>query len=118
MYPVVLSRIRYKGFITNFYVAKVFDRHISNVVNKNIFVWLFIRLDLIWIEIFYIDHVIKKVVCTIFYTYYFEFIVEQFFFGTIFAGKVLLSSHIITESPMIAPKYLPFSQVHTLGFQT
>ena len=40
------------------------------------------------------------------------------FFGIIFAGKVSLLSHIITESPMIAPKYLPFSQVHTLGFQT
>ena len=29
----------------------------------------------------------------------------------------ILSSHIITESPIILPKYLPFSQVRVLGFQ-
>ena len=50
----------------NCYVAKVFDNHISYVINKNIFVWLFIYLDFIWMKAFYIDCAIKKVVCTIF----------------------------------------------------
>ena len=40
--------------------------HVSNVVNKNNFVGLFVYLDFIWIENFDIDHTIEKVVLTIF----------------------------------------------------
>ena len=38
----------------------VFDRDVSDMVSKSIFVSLFICLDFIWIKIVYIDHVIKK----------------------------------------------------------
>ena len=45
-------------------IAKFFDRHVSNMGNKNVFILLFIFLDFIWIKIFYIDHAIEKVVRT------------------------------------------------------
>ena len=38
------------------------------------------------------------------------------FFGTVFVTS-LISWFIITRSPIILPKCLPFSQVHVLGFQ-
>ena len=42
------------------------------------------------------------------------------FVGAAFAGILLvtstISSHVITESPVILSKYLPFSEVHVLGF--
>ena len=44
-----------------FYVFQVFDHHIPNVINKNIFVRLFIYFNIIWIKLFYIDNIIKKV---------------------------------------------------------
>lgn len=47
-------------------IGKVPDHHLFNVVNKNVFPWLFANLDFTWVKILYIDHVIKKVVSTIF----------------------------------------------------
>ena len=47
----------------NFYEFRVLC-HISNIVNKNIFVWLFIYFNIIWIKIFYTDYIIQKVVCS------------------------------------------------------
>ena len=35
---------------------------ITNVVNKNIFVFLFIYFNIIWIIFFYIENIIEKVV--------------------------------------------------------
>ena len=43
----------------------------NNVLNKNIFEWLFFYLDVIWIRIFYVDHFFEKVVHTIFYINFF-----------------------------------------------
>ena len=61
MYQFILLIMRYKGFtLLVLYVAKVFYCHISNAINKNIFVWLFIYLNFIWIKILYINHVIVK----------------------------------------------------------
>ena len=42
--------------------------------------------------------------------------VELAFVGTVFITS-FVSSHVITESPKIMPKYLPFSLVHVVGFQ-
>ena len=62
----ILSIIRYKEFtLLFFYVAKAFDRHVSDVTNRN-FVWLFIYFGFIQINIFYIDHVMEKLLCRIF----------------------------------------------------
>ena len=38
------------------------------------------------------------------------------FFATVFV-YFIISSHVITESSLILAKYLPFSQVHVVGFQ-
>ena len=38
--------------------------------NKNIFEWRFINFDFIWIKVFYIDNIIKKVVCVSFVCLY------------------------------------------------
>ena len=40
--------------------------HITNVIDKNIFVWLCIYQDFIWCRTFYIHHVIKDIVLTVF----------------------------------------------------
>ena len=58
----------------NFYIFRIFDRYISNVVSKNIFVCLFIYFNIIWTKICYIDNNIEKVVRVDFYAYIFEFI--------------------------------------------
>ena len=75
MNPFILLIIRYKKFtLLITYVLQVVERHISNVINKNIFVWLFIYLYFIRIKIFYIDHFIEKVVYAIFHIYFFKFV--------------------------------------------
>ena len=51
-------------YTINFYVTRVFDRHLSNVIN-NILSWFYLDQD------FLIDHVLKKVVCMIFYFNFF-----------------------------------------------
>ena len=40
-------------YTIGFRVAKVIDRNVSNVENKNTLVWLFIYFDFIWILIFF-----------------------------------------------------------------
>ena len=40
--------------------------HITNVIDENIFIWLFIYQDFIWCRTFYIHHIIKEIVLTIF----------------------------------------------------
>ena len=44
----------------NFPEFRIFDRHISNIVNNNIFVWLFIYFNVIRIKTLYIDNIIPK----------------------------------------------------------
>ena len=56
----------------------------------------------------------KKVRFTV---YFFSLkFVEVVLIGTAFVTS-LISSHVITKSPIINPKHLPFSQVQVLGFQ-
>ena len=47
--------------------------------------------------------------------------VEVLFVGTVFVEVLfavsIISSHMITESPIICPDNLPFSQLHFAGFQ-
>ena len=38
------------------------------------------------------------------------------FIGTVFVASMVLS-HVITESSIILSKYLPFLQMHPLGFE-
>ena len=40
--------------------------HITNVIDENIFIWLFIYQEFIWCRTFYIHHIIKEIVLTIF----------------------------------------------------
>ena len=46
--------------------------------------------------------------------------VEIYFVRTVFVGIVffslIISSHVLIESSIIFPKYLPFSQLHIAGF--
>ena len=44
----------------------VVDNSISNVVDKNLFLWLVVYLDVIWTKIFDIDYTVEKKVRTIF----------------------------------------------------
>ena len=54
--------------------------HITNVIDKNIFVWLFIYQDFIWCSTFYIHHVIKEIVLTIFnINFFYTFFSINFF---------------------------------------
>ena len=53
---------------------RVFDYHIYNIVNKSIFESLFIYFNIIWIKDFYVDIILEKVVCAVFYIYIFDFI--------------------------------------------
>ena len=64
-YPFALLKIRYKG--STFYIFWIFDRHISNIAYKNILLWLFINFNFIWINIFYINNIIERVVWSVFY---------------------------------------------------
>ena len=45
----------------------------------------------------------------------------MFFVGTVFVRILfvlsIISSHLITELPIMLPAYLPFSQLHVAGFQ-
>ena len=67
-YPFTLFKIRYKGFpLLSFTLC-----HLYNVVN--IFVWIFIYFNIIRIKKFYVDDIIEKVVCSVFYNYIFDFI--------------------------------------------
>ena len=61
-------------YTINFYIFRVFDCHIYNIVNKSIFISLFIYFNIIWIKIFYVDIIVEKVVCAVFYIYIFDFI--------------------------------------------
>ena len=56
------SKIK-RTYIFHFYVS---DRHLYNVIKKNIVVWLFIYFDFIWTKNVGVDHVIEKVACAIF----------------------------------------------------
>ena len=38
------------------------------------------------------------------------------FIGKVFVSASIISSHVITESSIILAKYLPFLQLHVLGF--
>ena len=68
MYPSTLSIIKIyfinnkvqRIYAINFYIAKIFDSNIPNVINNDIFIWLFIYLNSIWTNIFNINHVSKK----------------------------------------------------------
>ena len=61
-------------YTINFYIFRVFDCLIYNIVNKSIFVSLFIYFNITWIKIFYVDIIVEKVVCSVFYIYIFDFI--------------------------------------------
>ena len=67
-------------YTINFYMFRIFDSYVSNVVNMNIFVWLFICFNIIRINIFYNDNIIKKIVCAVFlYLYlclYYSFLIH------------------------------------------
>ena len=60
-------------YTINFCIFRIFDRHISNVINKKTFAWLFIYLNIIWIEIFYTNNIIEKEARVAFYAYIFDF---------------------------------------------
>ena len=66
-------------YTINFYIFWVFYRNISIVGNNNIFVWLFVYFNIIWIKTFYIDNTIKKVECVTFYVYIFDFVTWDWF---------------------------------------
>ena len=68
----ILLIIKYKGFTLLSLRFLGFNRHIFFVINN--FFLLFMCFDFIWFKIFFIDHVMKKVVCVIFYVYFFKFI--------------------------------------------
>ena len=48
-------------------------------------------------------------------------LVEVLFVGTVFVETIfivsIVSSHITTESSIMLPKYLPFLQLHGVGFK-
>ena len=77
----------------NFYVF--FDCHIFNIVNKKIFVCLFIYFNIIWIKTFYIDNVIKKVVYSDFYINIFDFITD--FYNAFINIKLILIHYLCSE---------------------
>ena len=80
LYPSLLSMTKYKGFklffyiskFLNFCIAKAFDSDISNVININTFVRIFIYQNSIWIKTFNINHVLRKVTYAIFNIYFFD----------------------------------------------
>ena len=57
------------AFHVFFHISDFFDRYISNVVSKNIFLWHFIYFYIIRIKIFFTDNIIEKVVCAVPYIY-------------------------------------------------
>ena len=59
-------------------ISNPFSSHIW-YTKKNIFVWIFIYFNIIWIKNFYIDNIIKKVVSIVFYIYIFDFITYFWF---------------------------------------
>ena len=59
-------------------ISNPFSSHIL-YKKKNIFVWIFIYFNIIWIKNFYIDNIIKKVVSIVFYIYIFDFITYFWF---------------------------------------
>ena len=61
-----------------FYQYEVTLSHIKNVVNMNTFTRSLIYLAVIWIKIFDIDHVIKKMVPTVFYIELFSYTIHLY----------------------------------------
>ena len=59
-----------KTYTINFYIFRIFDCHIPNVVNKNNFVWLFTCFSFIWIKILHIDNIVEFITC------FFQFILS------------------------------------------
>ena len=55
------------------------DHYLSNVVNKIIFVWLFIYFNNIRIKFVYIDNITKKIACPVFCIYIFDFITQYIY---------------------------------------
>ena len=103
-YPFTLPMIRYKGIFT-LLIFTYFESlicHISNVINKNIFVWLFIYVNFIWIKFFYIDSIIEKVVSAVCYNGTFEF-------NTHFNLYYLYNSLVVTWYAKFISVYLSFS---------
>ena len=66
----------------NFYGFRIFDLHIRNQADKNIFAFLaslilfgnYYDIYIYYFKIIYTDNIIEKVVCSIFYVYIFDFI--------------------------------------------
>ena len=52
-----------------FYMLQIFDCHISNIANWNIFVWLFLSFNVFLNKILYIDNIIEKVAYAVSYIY-------------------------------------------------
>ena len=53
------------AFHVFFHISDFFDRYISNVVSKNIFVWHFIYFYIIPIKILFTDNIMGKVACAV-----------------------------------------------------
>ena len=54
------DKVQRKGTTCNFYLNKIFGGHVSNVMKKNIFVWLFICHGFVDIKIFILNRSSKK----------------------------------------------------------
>ena len=95
-YPFTFLKNKVQRIYTwSFYVFWIFGRHISKIVNENIFVWLFIYFNIIWIKTFNINSIIEKVVCSVFYIYIFDFITH--FYNTFINMKLLLIHNLCSE---------------------
>ena len=55
-----------------FTMTQFLNRDVSNIVNINVFLQLFVNFEQVWVKLFDINHVVKKVICLIFNVYFFD----------------------------------------------
>ena len=95
--PFGLLKIRYKGLtlLVFTYFKSLIVTYSFNVVYENISVWLFVYFDIFWIKIFYVDNIIEKVVCSVFYDHIFDYITH--FYNAFIDIKLLWIHYLYYE---------------------
>ena len=81
------------------------DRDKSNIVNTSIFIWLFIYFDITWIKTFYIDNVIKKVVCEVFNVYIFNSHFTLYYQNRILCNEMFLFCSVLCHVTVYTNSY-------------
>ena len=79
-----------------FTIIDFFNWDISNVVNTNVFKWFFVNFLQFWLKTFDTDHVVLKIISSIFniYLFYYTHFIWLIFFCMIYRNILFITIHV------------------------